>query len=622
MQKFKRIFPSVALVLWDIFSVAGSILLALSDMGAFWGFQKLPPYYETNKFLFIVAMAVVVVFCNFVCGCYNRVLRTISFSDVIRQLTAVLIEMGVVFLMDIGSRYIYRIRNISSEPGFLPPTAYIIIGMSLLILSVLGRGFARFLSSIRESILANKSAEPVVIYGAGEAGTYLLKMINSHYDMNMRVVAFIDDDESLHGRNISRVKIVGGKEALSRVIEKYGVKQVIIAIPTAGQAVIFDILDICKKYHCVTKRFGTLEESEPSNMKVRDIDLEQLLHRNSVSLNMDVVENFIKDRIVLVTGGAGSIGSEICRQVLRFGCKKLAIVDFNENGLFFIDNELKQKYPGKFEVRLGSIRDRARMTEIFDEFSPEIVFHAAAHKHVPMMEINPREAIKNNVMGTINVCQVAVMHNVQKFITISTDKAVNPTNIMGASKRITELVMQMMDKISDTDFAAVRFGNVLGSNGSVVPFFKEQIEKGGPVTVTHPEMRRYFMTIPEACQLVLEAGAMAKGGEIFVLDMGEPVLISDLAKDMIKLSGFIPDKDIKIIYTGLRPGEKLFEEISLADEDVDRTSNKKIMIMKPMTFDEHWLASSIKEMEEAVKNDDNVKMFSLVRELVPTFKHK
>ena len=623
MKKIKGFLPSATLIIWDIISVAVSVTLAISQ--TFWNFYKVPPYYEHNRFLFIAALSLVVIVANAICGCYNRVLRAIGFSDIIHQAVSVLITMGVVVIGDAAARHIYVLRNPGEEStGFLPPTAYIIIGMSLLILTVVGRGCGRFFSALKESSFGNKNADPVVIYGAGETGTYLLKKINGHPEMNMRVVALMDDDASLHGRKIEGVKIVGGKDKLNDTITNMGVKQVVIAIPTAERETILGILDICKKHNCPPRRFGTIEESdsEPKNMVMREINLEQLLHRNSVSLNMDVVENFIKDKVVLVTGGAGSIGSEICRQVLRFGCKKLVVVDFNENGLFFVDNEFKQNYAGKFVVRLGSIRDRARITEIFDEFNPEIVFHAAAHKHVPMMEINPREAIKNNVMGTVNVCQVAIMHGVKKFITISTDKAVNPTNIMGASKRITELVMQMMDTVSDTDFAAVRFGNVLGSNGSVVPFFRDQIAKGGPVTVTHPEMRRYFMTIPEACQLVLEAGAMAKGGEIFVLDMGQPVLISDLAKDMIRLSGFEPDKDIKIIYTGLRPGEKLFEEISLADEDVDRTSNKKIMIMKPMAFDESWLASTIKELEASVKEEDIHVMFDLVRELVPTFNHK
>ncbi|MEG0457391.1 MAG: UDP-N-acetylglucosamine 4,6-dehydratase family protein, partial [Oscillospiraceae bacterium] len=327
-------------------------------------------------------------------------------------------------------------------------------------------------------------------------------------------------------------------------------------------------------------------------------------------------------KTVFVTGGAGSIGSEICRQVLQFGCKKLVLIDIHENGLFDMGNELGKKFDNsRFETILGSVRDRERLRELFDKYKPEIVFHAAAHKHVPMMEINPKEAIKNNVFGTINTAQEAIFAGCEKFILISTDKAVNPTNIMGASKRIAEMVIQMFDGVSKTELAAVRFGNVLGSNGSVVPFFLKQIEQGGPVTVTHPEMKRYFMTIPETVQLVLEAGAMANGGEIFVLDMGQPVKIYDLACDLIKFSGLRPNKDIKIVFTGLRPGEKLFEEISLAEEDTTKTPNHKIFINKPISRDPSDFAKTIKCLESAIHTRDMDDMFDLVRSLVETFKH-
>ncbi len=313
----------------------------------------------------------------------------------------------------------------------------------------------------------------------------------------------------------------------------------------------------CKRCGAIVKRYGSLEDVTVEDFRkapIKQINFEELLRRDSVHLNMDIVNRFVKGNVVLVTGGVGSIGSEICRQVLKFGAKKLIIFDINENGLFYMKNELDQAgYSNHFEVRLGSIRDRNRLKEIFAEFEPSIVFHAAAHKHVPMMEMNPKESIKNNVLGTINVANEAIFHGVEKFILISTDKAVNPTNIMGASKRIAEIAIQVMNSASDTDFAAVRFGNVLGSNGSVVPFFNNQIEAGGPVTVTHPDMKRYFMTIPEAVQLVLEAGAMATGGEIFVLEMGEPVLIYDLACDLIRIHGLEPNKDIEIQFTGLRP---------------------------------------------------------------------
>jgi Polysaccharide biosynthesis protein. len=398
-----------------------------------------------------------------------------------------------------------------------------------------------------------------------------------------------------------------------------------MAMTTADSETVKEVLIKCHKMHCALKRFGTIDdvnEQTLANAHISDINLEDLLRRDSIQLNMKVVKGFIEGKTVLVTGGAGSIGSEICRQVLSFGAKKLIIFDIHENGLFDIQNELKEKYDkSRFLIKLGSIRDRNRVNEIFDEFRPQVVFHAAAHKHVPMMEFNPSEAVKNNVFGTINVAQAAILYKAEKFILISTDKAVNPANIMGATKRIAEMTIQLFNRMSETDLAAVRFGNVLGSSGSVVPFFKKQIEKGGPVTVTHPEMRRYFMTIPEAVQLVLEAGAMAKGGEIFVLDMGKPVLIYDLACDLIRLSGYEPEKDIKIEFTGLRPGEKLFEEISLAEEDVVKTPNNKIYICKPVEYNERELSELIKQLEDRINKGDEQGMFSCVSRLVPTFKY-
>ncbi|MBR6548117.1 MAG: polysaccharide biosynthesis protein [Clostridia bacterium] len=614
MQKMKRILPLCAIVLWDIVSVVISFYLGIKLVYL----TGMPPVYAENLPLFLTALSVIVIAFNCICGCYNRVWSSFSFRDILFQTMSVLMGVTVIIVTNIIS------AETGSMPIFSKNTAlsfYVIWTLTLLVLSIYGRGFARFVSTVRSAFRKNKEAQtPVVVYGAGESGSYLQKT-GADLTNPIRVVSFIDDEPSLWGKFIGNAKVLGGFDKLHEALEKTGAKQVVVAIPTATRSLLQDVLNVCKEHQCTVRRFGTIDDANPSDMKVSDINLEDLLHRGSVHLNMDVVENFIKGRVVLVSGGAGSIGSELCRQALRFGCKQLVVLDFNENGLFHIGNELEENYSGKYALRLASIRDRNRLEEVFSEFSPEIVFHAAAHKHVPMMELNPREAIKNNVLGTVNMCQVAITHKVAKFITISTDKAVNPTNIMGASKRITELIMQMVDAVSDTEFAAVRFGNVLGSNGSVVPFFKKQIEKGGPVTVTHPEMRRYFMTIPEACQLVLEAGAMAGGGEIFVLDMGEPVLISDLARDMIRLSGLEPDKDIEIIYTGLRPGEKLFEEISLADEDVDRTTNKKIMIMKPMVFDHEELARTVKNMEEAIRQEDDPTMFALVKDLVPTFNH-
>ncbi|MEG2429815.1 MAG: nucleoside-diphosphate sugar epimerase/dehydratase, partial [Oscillospiraceae bacterium] len=389
-----------------------------------------------------------------------------------------------------------------------------------------------------------------LIYGAGEAGNYLISSLTKNEDSNIIPVGFIDDDESLIGLKIGKIPIIASGESLEFVLADLNAKELIIAIPTAQPKFVKDIYMRCNKCGVVVKRYGSLTDVSNEDFQrtgINKINFEDLLRRDSVCLNMQVVRNFVRYKTVLVTGGVGSIGSEICRQVLKFGCDQLIMFDINENGLFYMKNELDQAgYTGKFVSLLGSIRDRNRLTEIFQHYKPSIVFHAAAHKHVPMMEDNPKEAIKNNVLGTINVANEAIFHKVEKFILISTDKAVNPTNIMGASKRIAEMAIQIMNEVSDTDFAAVRFGNVLGSNGSVVPFFNKQIEDGGPVTVTHPDMKRYFMTIPEAVQLVLEAGAMADGGEIFVLDMGEPVLIYDLACDLIRLHGLVPDVDIPV----------------------------------------------------------------------------
>ncbi len=614
MNRVLRRISTLLLVLWDVAAVALSFYLAIRLSRP----TGLPPFYETHFWTFVGGLSAVLVLFNLLFGCYNRLWSSLGFRDILFQILTGFMNVGVLVVADV----LYRNFSVSKTP-LLKLSAYVIYTMVIVIATVTGRGIARFVSVLKYSRRAKQEPViPVVVYGAGESGKYLQTNGTNKTSNRIRVVAFIDDDERLHGKLVGGVKIVGGFEKLEETIEKTGVRQVIVAIPAAERKLLQNVLGVCKQHNCTVKRFGTIDDASPSDMKVTEINLEDLLHRGSVHLNMDVVQNFIKDKVVLVSGGAGSIGSELCRQALRFECKKLVVLDFNENGLFHIGNELNESgYEGRFELRLASIRDRDRLLQVFREFNPEIVFHAAAHKHVPMMEINPREAIKNNVLGTVNMCQVAITAGVKKFITISTDKAVNPTNIMGASKRITELIMQMMDTMADTEFAAVRFGNVLGSNGSVVPFFKKQIEKGGPVTVTHPEMRRYFMTIPEACQLVLEAGAMAGGGEIFVLDMGEPVLISDLARDMIRLSGLEPDKDIQVIYTGLRPGEKLFEEISLADEDVDRTTNKKIMIMKPMESDHKALALAVKGMEAAIRDEDDAKMFALVQQLVPTFNH-
>jgi FlaA1/EpsC-like NDP-sugar epimerase len=489
---------------------------------------------------------------------------------------------------------------------------------------MLGRSCVKIAITVRARFLrlsGYSGQRRIVVFGAGEAGEFLISKLDRSQEL-VKPVVFIDDDENLIGKRVRGIRVYGDRSKLKEAIKRYNADEVIVAVPTASRELLKYVVNVCSECRCRIRRYGTIDDVDLENASVSNINFEDLLRRSSVNLKMESISRFIKGKTVMITGGAGSIGSELCRQVMSFGCEKLIIFDINENGLFFIDNELKDVYgSGRHITVLGSIRDEARLDEVLTKYKPELIFHAAAHKHVPMMEINPKESIKNNVFGTINVAKAAIAHGVEKFILISTDKAVNPANIMGASKRIAELSIQMLDKNSDTDFAAVRFGNVLGSNGSVVPYFQKQINEGGPVTVTHPDMRRYFMTIPEAVQLVLDAGAMANGGEIFVLDMGEPVKIYDLACDMIRLSGYEPNVDIKIEFTGLRPGEKLFEEISLADEDVDKTGNDKIVSMKPVAYDYDELRAHLDDLKETISEESPQKMFSQVKMIVPTFNH-
>lgn len=628
----KRAFPIMVLVIADLFFVVASLLLALKINFPFpepnFGYLFNPDvkiFYIPMQTMggmmaeYFFGLFILFVATNTIFGCYTSSFKHFGMADTMRNVFSVL-SFTLILLF---ARYLF--------PDMIKVHFRVLFTMVLLLLllSLLFRASVRLIAELHSrlnSYVKYKSGEKidrVLIYGAGEAGIYLCNKIKSGYVENLRAIAFIDDNPSLQGKTISRLKVFGTGEKLAKAIEDYNIDEVIVAIPTASKMVLKGIVDVCSEHKCKVRRFGSMNELDISeNTAISQINLEELLRRDSVKLNMDVVRKFIEGKTVLVTGGAGSIGSEICRQVLSFGCKKLIVFDIHENGLFDIENEFKQKHDhSKFVLRLGSIRDKNRLDEVFTEFSPELVFHAAAHKHVPMMEYSPREAIKNNAFGTINVAQAAILHGAEKFILISTDKAVNPTNIMGASKRIAERSVQLLDTMSDTDLSAVRFGNVLGSNGSVVPFFKKQIEAGGPVTVTDKKMTRYFMTIPEAVQLVLEAGAMANGGEIFVLNMGEPVKIYDLACDMIRLSGYEPDVDIKIDFIGLRPGEKLYEEISMENEDATKTPNDKIFIMKPMDFDPSELSATIKELESTIPEEDIDKMFNKVQELVPTFNH-
>ncbi|MGB9975794.1 MAG: polysaccharide biosynthesis protein [Thermovenabulum sp.] len=467
-----------------------------------------------------------------------------------------------------------------------PRSIYILYWMISTILIGFTRLFLRIYGNINGAVKNGiKGKKKVLVIGAGSAGSMVIKEFKTKPELKMHPIGIIDDDTLKHGMSIYGVKVLGGRDRIEKVVNNYGVEEIIIAMPSVDRNEIRKIVDICRRTKRKIRIVPGIYELLNGNVdvkKIRDVKIEDLLGRKPVKLNLDKAKKYLENKTVLITGAGGSIGSELVRQVVNFNPKLLILFDINENNIFELENYLKMNYPEQEYIPvIGSVRDQEKVEYIMMEYKPDVVFHAAAHKHVPLMEINPSEAIKNNIFGTINLAEAADKYDVEKFILISTDKAVNPLNVMGASKRAAEIVIQMMAKRSKTCFAAVRFGNVLGSSGSVIPLFKKQIEAGGPVTVTHPEVTRYFMTIPEAVQLVIQAGSMAKGGEIFVLDMGEPVKILDLAKEMIRLSGLEPEKDIKIEFTGLRPGEKLHEELFYDKDRVLKTENEKIYIEKP-----------------------------------------
>jgi FlaA1/EpsC-like NDP-sugar epimerase len=464
----------------------------------------------------------------------------------------------------------------------------------------------------------------VMIIGAGSAAALILKEMRMHKEISYNPVALIDDSLFKLGTTLYGVKVYGNRRKIEEVAKAENVDTIIIAIPTLCNESKKELIEICQRTQCKVKIVpGVYEIINDKYLlsKIRDVEVEDLLGREAITLDMEGISEYLEDKTILVTGGGGSIGSELCRQIVRFNPKQLIILDIYENNAYDLQNELRYNYPDlDLKVLIASIRDKKRLESIFKFFKPEVVFHAAAHKHVPLMEDNPSEAIKNNVFGTLNLSECADKYGVKRFVMISTDKAVNPTNIMGATKRMCEMIVQAMDKISNTEFVAVRFGNVLGSNGSVIPLFKKQIAMGGPVTLTHKEITRFFMTIPEAAQLVLQAGAYAKGGEIFVLDMGKPVKIYDLACDLIKLSGLEPQKDIKIEVTGLRPGEKLYEELLMSEEGLGETRHEKIFVGRPMSLDIEVLKGKLEGLRFLIDSESKEEMVGMVQEIVPTYR--
>lgn len=462
----------------------------------------------------------------------------------------------------------------------------------------------------------------IMIIGAGSAGSMIIREMKNYPEMGYIPVIAVDDDNAKHGTWINGVEVAGGRREIGQLTAKYAIDEIIVAIPSATEKDTAELLRLCRDTGCKLKRLPNMREllTERKMLKqLREVNIEDLLGRDEVKLEMESISGYLRNEIVLVTGGGGSIGSELCRQIARFEPKKLIIFDIYENNAYELQHELLYTYKGKLdlEVLVGSCRDRLRLKEIFERFRPGVVFHAAAHKHVPLMEDSPSEAIKNNVFGTLNTARRADDYGAKKFILVSTDKAVNPSNIMGASKRLAEIIIQSMNRKSSTKFASVRFGNVLGSNGSVIPLFTKQIMQGGPVSVTHPDIIRYFMTIPEAAQLVIQAGAIAKGGEVFVLDMGHPVKIADLARNLIKLSGYEPDVDIKIEYTGLRSGEKLYEELLMAEEGLEKTVHEKIFIGKQADMSFQEVIMSIQALENNMESDEMLR--ECMAKLVPTY---
>ena len=483
----------------------------------------------------------------------------------------------------------------------------------------------RYLRHCRLRKISSSDVSRVLIIGGGNGGSMVINELYNNPQLNKVPVAIVDDDRSKIGRIMHGVPILDSTYEIESIVKKMKIDEIIFSIASINNERKQEILKICNQTKCRVRTIPGIYEIIDGKVdikKIRDVEIKDLLGRKPVEVNLNEISRYITDKVVLVTGGGGSIGSELCRQIAANNPKMLIIVDIYENNAYEIEQELIRLYKGNINLKtiIASIRDVKRMDRIFEQYNPNVVSHAAAHKHVPLMEVSPGEAIKNNVFGTKNIAELSHKYGVSRFVLISTDKAVNPTNIMGATKRAAEMIIQTMNECSKTEFVAVRFGNVLGSNGSVIPLFKKQIEEGGPITVTHPEIIRYFMTIPEAVQLVIQAGSMAKGGEIFILDMGQPVKILDLATNLIKLSGLEPGKDIKINYSGLRPGEKLYEELLMAEEGIIDTQHEKIFIGKPIELDKDFLYTKLDELKERVHNEDVDSIESIMKEIVTTYK--
>ena len=597
----------------DMLCIAGSFFLALWMRFEF-RLGAIPQMY-LNEYLKIIGPWIVICLVVFqLFRLYNSIWSFVSIDELFR----IILAYGVLLAAGLAYVLILKIDM---------PRSFYFAGFIMSFMSTTALRFSyRFMRQLMAGISTEKSErDRILMIGAGEAGRQLIREINSNPRLGSRVVCIIDDNPSKRRRYLDGVEIAGGRQEIPDAVKKYQVNKIIFAIPTCDGQDRKEILDICSKTGCRVQAVPgmfQLVNGEVSVSKLRDVELQDLLGRDPIQVNLEEICRYISGKVVMVTGGGGSIGSELCRQIARHKPRRLVIFDIYENNAYDIQMELRREHPElTLDVCIGSVRDRGRVDDLLDTYQPDLIFHAASHKHVPLMEDSPNEAIKNNVFGTYNMAQSAAAHGVKRFVLISTDKAVNPTNIMGASKRLCEMVVQMMDRRSDTEFVAVRFGNVLGSNGSVVPLFERQIACGGPVTVTHPEITRFFMTIPEAVSLVLQAGYYARGGEIFVLDMGQPVKIDDMARQLIRLSGFEPDVDIPIIYTGLRPGEKLYEELLMDEEGLQDTANRLIHVGRPIDMDDEAFCRQLEVLERACRhNSPDIRR--CVADMVPTYHPK
>ncbi len=609
-----RYLVFITSVLFDFFAAVVSIFISFKLIGV----PEVPK--GGNIFVFsLLIWPMLMVLSFYIFKTYSVLWRFSRISDLLRIFIGMVVALGALFICQMA---VYG-RAISAPAMLLTffLTFFLTVVFRLCMKDIILRVSSR---ETDEKTSADKLKGNIMIIGAGCAASMIINELRDNKVNNCKFKCAIDDDPAKKNTYILGIKVYGDRNSIIEAAEKFQIDTILFAIPSCDNKEKVEILNICKETGCELKIVPSIYQMMNSgekgiSKKIRKVQIEDLLGREPISLDINRIIDYVAGRTVLVTGGGGTIGSELCRQIAEHDPKRLVIFDIYENNAYDIQNELRRKYPELDLVTLiGSVRDSKRLESVFKTYHPDIVYHAAAHKHVPLMEDSPNEAIKNNVFGTLKTAQCADKYGVKKFVLISTDKAVNPTNIMGASKRMCEMIIQSYNKRSETEFVAVRFGNVLGSNGSVIPLFKKQIEAGGPVTVTDPDIIRYFMTIPEAVTLVLQAGASAKGGEIFVLDMGKPVKILTLAENLIRLSGFTPHKDIKIEFIGLRPGEKLYEEMLMAEEGLKETENKLIHIGQPIEFDENEFFAALDDLRKAMY-DDSVDMRAIVSGIVPTY---